>query len=115
MKAPVIVRFRDKETKKIHNVGTVYEGTQERIKELQGKKWLGDEIVESKTEDDKYLSTLNGTIDGIKSTVDGLKKSDYDKLIELEKEGKNRKSLIEFFEEQANIAGLAEPPNREDE
>lgn len=36
----VIKRFRDKETKKVYNVGEKYEGTAERIKELQEKGFL---------------------------------------------------------------------------
>ena len=38
--AKVIKRFRDKHTKKIHEVNTNYEGTAERIKELQEKGFL---------------------------------------------------------------------------
>lgn len=115
MKAKVIInRFRDKHTKRVYKAGNLYEGTQERIEELQAKKWLGD-TIESKLEKDKHLPSLEGTVDEIKSIVDGLNKSDYETLIKLEKEGQNRKSLIEFLEKQANIAGLAEPPNEEGE
>lgn len=36
----VIKKFRDKNTKKLYNVGDSYEGTEERIKELQNKGFL---------------------------------------------------------------------------
>ena len=115
MKAKVIIsRFRDKYTKKVYTAGDMYEGSKERIEELQAKKWLG-EVEEIQSVEETYLSTLNGTVDEIKTSVDGLKKSDYEKLIELEEQGKNRKSLIEFLQEQAGIAGLAETPNEEGE
>lgn len=36
----VIKRFRDKNTKKIYNVGEQYDGTEARVKELQEKGFL---------------------------------------------------------------------------
>jgi uncharacterized protein YfdQ (DUF2303 family) len=109
-----IERFRDKYSKKIYTKGNLYEGTQERIEELQAKKWLGD-TIKTNLEKDNHLPSLDATIEEIKASVDALKKADYEKLISLEKEGKNRKSLIEFLEEQSKLAGLAETPNGEDE
>lgn len=38
--AKVIKRFRDKNTKKIYNVGEQYDGTEARMKELQEKGFL---------------------------------------------------------------------------
>ena len=108
-----IERFRDKYTKNIYTKGNLYEGTQERIEELQAKNWLGD-TIKTNLEKDKHLPSLDGTVDEIKLIVDGLNKSDYDKLISLEKEGKNRKSLVEFLEEQSNLAGLAETPSEDE-
>lgn len=49
----VIKRFRDKETKKVYNVGEKYEGTSERIKELQEKGFLEKPKKVSKKSDEK--------------------------------------------------------------
>jgi sugar phosphate isomerase/epimerase len=114
MKAKVkIERFRDKYTKKIYTKGNLYEGTLERIEELQAKNWLGD-TIKTNLEKDNHLPSLDGTVDEIKSIVDGLTKSDYEKLISLEKEGKNRKGLVEFLEEQSKLAGLVETPSEDE-
>ncbi|MED4124025.1 hypothetical protein P4641_08555 [Halalkalibacterium halodurans] len=118
MKATVIKRFRDKHTKVVYNQGKTFEGTADRIKELQEKKWVGEMFGEEELPDpdeDRFVKKLEGSIDEIKLEVDGLMKSDFEKLIALEEKGKNRKSLIEFFQTQAEMAGLAEPPDGEGE
>lgn len=51
--AKVIKRFRDKNTKKIYNVGEQYNGTPERIKELQEKGFLEKPKKAAKKSDKK--------------------------------------------------------------
>lgn len=49
MKAKVIKRFRDKnDQKKVYGKNKVFEGTKERVAELQKLGFLGDEIAEKK-------------------------------------------------------------------
>lgn len=90
MKTKVIIkRFRDKYTKKVYAQGNEFEGTEERIAELAVKGWV--EPIKEKT-------VLDGTIDEIKAVVAGLEQADVADLLEKEKAGKARKSLIEFLE-----------------
>lgn len=72
-------------------------------------------MEESPSEVDKYIQKLNGTVEEVKASVDALNTSEFDKLISLEKEGKNRRSLVKFLEEQSKLAGLAETPAEEGE
>lgn len=48
MKAKVIKRFKDKQNKKVYGVGTVFEGTKNRVEELQKKSFLGEVVEEKK-------------------------------------------------------------------
>lgn len=50
MKVKVLVRFKDKHTKKIHKVNDVLEVTDERYKEILTKGKLVEEISEEPTE-----------------------------------------------------------------
>lgn len=55
MKAKVVADFRDADTWELHEAGTEYEGTEERIAELAGKGFVEnpDDEPEDKPEDKK--------------------------------------------------------------
>lgn len=75
MKAPVIRAFRDKKNNgKYVKAKSVYEGTEERIKELQGKGFLGEEVESDNNENGKQQepSILDGTVEEVKKNADGL-------------------------------------------
>jgi hypothetical protein len=44
MKAKVVRRFRDILTQELHEIDSVYEGTEDRVKQLQEKGYLGTTI-----------------------------------------------------------------------
>jgi hypothetical protein len=109
MKAKVIKRFRDKHTKKTHNLGTFYEGSEDRIQELQGFGWLG----QAEEDAAKINELLDGSIAEVKTNTEGLSVDDLSELLEQEKYSKNRKGVIEHFE--SVIATREEPPDGEGE
>lgn len=51
MKAKVTKRFRDRHTKKLFNVGDVFEGEKERVEELQKLGYLQKPKKQTKKED----------------------------------------------------------------
>lgn len=97
MKVTVIKRFKDKETKKVYEKGDAYESTPERTADLLNKGFL-KEILESKSGLSPLTSVLNSSVEEVKTATEGYKVDAFHELLEAEKTGKNRKSLIEHFE-----------------
>jgi ribosomal protein L31E len=56
------------------------------------------ETAESTSEDEEYEEALDGTVGEAKDNIEDLDNPDYERLLELEKEGKDRKTLKEFLE-----------------
>ncbi|KMJ54997.1 hypothetical protein AB685_29600 [Bacillus sp. LL01] len=112
MKARVIKRFRDKFTKKAHNFGTLYEGSKERIEELQSFGWLGETEKEATNAHDEHL---NGSIAEVKAKTEGFSVDAFEELLDQEKQSKNRKGVIEYFESMIEIGKSSEPPDGEGE
>ena len=85
MKAKVIKKFRDKFTKKIYDIGSEFEGKEDRVSGLQKKGYLES-------------SLLDGNVEEVISAINGLDKEELEKLLAEEKQGKNRKTVIEHIE-----------------
>ncbi|WP_078428769.1 hypothetical protein [Alkalihalobacterium alkalinitrilicum] len=91
--------FRDKFTKDRHAEGTEYKAGKERAAELQKKGFLGEEVNPQVPNEDDYLKNiLSKSADKIRSSIDGLSKEQLQRLAELEKEDKNRKTVMELLE-----------------
>lgn len=89
MKAPVLKRFKDKVTKEIYIKG-IYEGTEERVKELQIKGFLGDAVEDENDEP----SVLEGNVSEVKKVVTKeLGKEQLNALLDEEESGENRKGV----------------------
>jgi len=58
-----------------------------------------DTDEEEYTESD-YEEALDGTVSESQEAIEDFEDPDYDKLIQLEEEGKNRKTLLDFLESQ---------------
>ncbi|ARK32135.1 hypothetical protein [Halalkalibacter krulwichiae] len=100
IKYPVTKAFRDKLTKEHYAVGSFYQcDDPDRIVMLQQRGFLSSEIDPSVFEnEDDHLSLLNGTVDEVKQATTELDIDGFRELLEAEKTGKKRKSVIEFFE-----------------
>ncbi|WP_062323946.1 hypothetical protein [Halolactibacillus sp. JCM 19043] len=93
MKAKVIRAFRDKNNnKKYIEKNTIFEAAAERIQVLKEKGFVE---VEEKIE---HPSVLDGSIDEVKKSTDGLTVEEVKALLEAEKVGDNRKGLVSYFE-----------------
>ncbi|MCK4491838.1 MAG: 50S ribosomal protein L32e [Candidatus Altiarchaeales archaeon] len=55
-----------------------------------------------------YKGVLKGTIAEIKEGIEGMEDPDYDELIQLEKKGKSRKSLVGWLESRSEKEGAEE-------
>lgn len=88
MKAVVIRTFRDKKTKKLYEPGQVYEGTEERVKEIASKGFLKIE---------KQQSVLDGNVEQVKKALNEIDKSELEKILNEEINGKNRKRVVEHI------------------
>lgn len=53
---------------------------------------------ESEDSDDEYEEILSGTVGDAKDAIDEMDSPDYERLLELEKEGKDRKTLKGYLE-----------------
>jgi len=53
---------------------------------------------ESSETDGKYEEALDGTVSDAKDAIKDMENPDYERLLELEQEGKDRKTLKEFLE-----------------
>jgi hypothetical protein len=93
-KSIVSKRFRDKHTNKIHDVGTEYEGSKGRIDELTELGYL---------EKNSEPSVLGGNAqEAIAGITAENSKEELEALLVKEKEGKNRKTVIEHIESLLN-------------
>lgn len=88
MKAVVIKPFRDKNTKKFYESGQVYNGTEERVKEIASKGFLRIE---------KQQNALEGNVEQVKKALSEIDKSELEQLLKEEIEGKNRKSIVDHI------------------
>ena len=67
---------------------------------------LSDRKQEEITEDEEeytesdYEEALDGTVSEAQEAIEAFKDPDYNKLIQLEEEGKDRKTILEFLESQ---------------
>ena len=67
---------------------------------------LSDRKQEDITEDEEeytesdYEEALDGTVSEAQEAIEAFKDPDYNKLIQLEEEGKDRKTILEFLESQ---------------
>lgn len=106
----VIKRFRDKETRKIYNVGETYDGTKARAKEIADKGFIEESEGSEEGNEDNSGSTnetaasldveniLNSNIESIKEKVDEVDKELLSVILETEKGNQNRKGVIEHIE-----------------
>lgn len=98
MKFKVKSRFRDKDTNKLYvSKGTYITENASRAKELQKKGYLGEEIAGNDTP--AALSILDGNIEQVKKSLEGLDTEELQALFDEEKANKNRSSLLKHFEE----------------
>lgn len=70
--------------------------TQKKLADTSKK----DEEVEDTGSESGYEEILEGTVSEAQEAIEEINDPDYDKLIQLEKEGKNRKTILEFLESQ---------------
>jgi len=99
LKAKVVKRFRDKYTKKIYAPGSVFEGNEKRVAELQKLGYLKSEPQkQAHHEESKEKSLLDGAAQEVIEVLDGLSKDELEGLLAEEKEGKKRKTVIEHIE-----------------
>lgn len=63
-----------------------------------------DESEEDSDEEDyteaDYEEALDGTVSEAQEAIEDFEDPDYDKLIQLEEDGKNRKTILDFLESQ---------------
>jgi len=99
--AKVIKRFRDKETGKIHNKGTDYNGTPERIKVLQEKGFLEGEL--KVLSDNEVIETIQEDgIDINELTIKQLHEFAEQIDVEIPKEITKRDDIIEFLSDKSD-------------
>lgn len=104
MKAVVLKSFRDQTNKKNPVAkGSTYEASDARIYELVSKGYV--KVVDGDAGEE---SVLKGSIADVKSSTEGLGKEEFEKLLEEEKAGQNRKGLVEYFENMIEVAGEGE-------
>lgn len=98
MKANVVVRFRDKHTKKVYNIGTEYEDDDDRINELVGLGFV--EVAEEEvTEDQEYMSSiLEENVQSIKDKLNEADEETLKSVLEEEKNGRDRKGVIDHIQ-----------------
>ena len=100
MEYNVIKQFRDKFTKAIYPINSVYQTEDaERAQYLQENGYLFAEKQESKSSEGDS-SLLDESVEKIKKSVTAeLGKEKLEVLLKVEKESKNRKGVIEHIEE----------------
>lgn len=92
MKAVVIKRFIDKYKKTVHPVGTVYEGDAKRIEELKQLGFLADGETAEKSPLDANAQ------EAIAQIHEKMGENELNSLLEQEKAGKNRQTVIKHIE-----------------
>ncbi|MYL41820.1 hypothetical protein [Virgibacillus salexigens] len=109
MKAKVIKRFRDKETKKVYSPkskNSIYEGSEERVKEIASKGY-----VETPKEE---ASLLDGNVEQVKANITAdLSKEELQELLQKETEDKDRTGVKNHLEEV--LKEKEQPPDEEGE
>jgi len=70
-------------------------GTSENESEEESEDTEEGEYTES-----DYEEALDGTVSEAQEAIEDFEDPDYDKLIQLEEEGKDRKTLLDFLESQ---------------
>lgn len=85
------------------------------VEEIEGVLYPVEDIKQQKQEtsetneedensssesDENYNEVVDGNIGDVKEAVENMEDPDYDKLIEAEEQGKDRKTLKEWFESQ---------------
>lgn len=92
MEAKVIRRFRDKDSKKVYSIGDNYQGSETRVNFLKKEGFLEKSIQ-------KEPSLLDGNVGEVTAAITAdLGKEELEKLLQEEKEGKERKGVIEHIE-----------------
>lgn len=94
MKYAVVASFRDKHTNEVFTIGSFYETEdKDRVTELRKGGFLGDEIQSEQP----YV--LKQNVAGVKAAItEDLPKEQLEALLQEEKEGENRKGVIEHIE-----------------
>jgi len=64
------------------------------------KQLTEDESEEQDYTKSDYEQALDGTVSEAQEAIEDFENPDYEKLIELEEEGKARETLLEFLESQ---------------
>lgn len=90
MKIKVHSDFRDRNTKKLIPAGTIVEADELRLS-LLTKYGIKYDIVEEP-------SLLDGNVEQVKKSLKQLENNNLLELLDAEKNGKNRKSIIEYIE-----------------
>ena len=96
IKAKVIKRFRDKETKQLYTPkgkdNSVYEGTEERVKEIAAKGY-----VELPKEE---VSVLDGNVEQVKANISSeLSVEELQELLQKEIDSKDRTGVKNHLED----------------
>ncbi|NIK10920.1 hypothetical protein [Alkalibacillus almallahensis] len=118
MKAKVIKRFRDKNTKKVYNKGAVYDGSDERVKEIQQKGFLASEFVDENGQQNPVNdsheptnedgggqestspSALEGNVNEVKEKITAeLDQETLETLLEAEQQDKARKGVMDHIQD----------------
>ncbi|RDW17630.1 hypothetical protein CWR48_14040 [Oceanobacillus arenosus] len=92
MKYEVIARFIDKNTKVLHEVGHFYETDNENRANLLREKGFIKVIDEVDGD-----NILDGNIEDIKKSLDGVDEETLKELLNEEKANKDRKGVIEYI------------------
>lgn len=77
------------------------ETTEEAQKEEEVEETEPEETEESEDSEVDYEEVLSGTVSEAKDAVRDMEGPDYERLLKLEEEGKDRKTLKEFLEDRA--------------
>ncbi|CDO03103.1 hypothetical protein BN988_01603 [Oceanobacillus picturae] len=110
MKAKVIKRFRDKETKQVFSPKSkdysVYEGSEDRVKEIASKGYV--EALEEES------SFLDGNVNEVKGNITSdLSGEELQDLLQKETEGKDRTGVKTHIEDV--LKEKEQPPDEEGE
>ncbi|WP_054637179.1 hypothetical protein [Thalassobacillus sp. C254] len=98
-------KFRDKHTKEIHLPDSIYKASDQRAAELRQKGILDEKVKQEETTESEIEEFLDQKVENVISDTEGLGAEKYKKLLELEKEGKKRKTVIEHFQTQVEAIG----------
>jgi hypothetical protein len=102
--------FIDKDTKKRYVATAPFKTDDEsRAKELQEKGLIEEvnpnEVNADPENEDEFANILNQAAEKVFTETEGMSREDFEKLLELETEGKNRKTVKEHFEAEIKAIG----------